>query len=108
MPGGWSDVELDGLIEEIIVDAYGDDEQLGSFECVFGDADLPVAAETLGLACTLLEVVYKGDDRRGLRARLRLDGREVETGLLDVTITDVKSDTARILAAFRRGLDVHR
>ena len=102
MPAAWSDVELDALIEETIVDAYGDDEQLGSFECVFGEADLPVAAETLGLVCTLLEVVYPGDDRRGLRARLQLDGRTVETGLLDVSITDQGSEAARILAAFRR------
>ena len=102
MPSGWPDAELNALIEEILVDAYGESEQFGSFECVFGEADLPVAAETLGLACTLLEVVFSGDERYGLRAKLRLDGRTVETGLLDVTITDTASETARILAAFRR------
>lgn len=102
MPSDWPDHELDALIEEILVDAYGESEQLGSFECAFSEADLPVAAETLGIACTLVEVMFPGDERYGLRAKLRLDGRMVETGLLDVTITNDGSEAAQVLAAFRR------
>jgi hypothetical protein len=98
----WSDAELDGLIEEVIVDAYNDSEQLGSFECVFAECDFPVDAEALGMRCSLVEVVFDGDERRGLVGVIELDGRRHRLGLLDVTITDVSSEAARLLAAFRK------
>ena len=43
VPGTWADGELDELLEDVLVDAYGDSEQLGAFECVFAEAGLPVA-----------------------------------------------------------------
>jgi hypothetical protein len=98
----WPDAELDELIEEVTVDAYNDSEQLGSFECVFAGADLPVAAETLGMPCTLIEVVFDGDERRGLIGVVDLDGRQHRISLLDVTILDTTSEAARLTAAFRR------
>ena len=98
----WSDAELDELIEEVLVDAHNDSEQLGSFECVIADSDLPVAAEALGMECTLVEVVFDGDERRGLVGVIDLDGRRHRLSLLDVTITDVASEAAQLLAAFRR------
>jgi hypothetical protein len=40
----WSDAELDDRIEEIIVNAYGDDEQFSSFACVLDElVDAPAA-----------------------------------------------------------------
>ena len=39
----WSDTDLDDLIEEILVDAFGGDEQLGAFECVFSEAEFPLS-----------------------------------------------------------------
>jgi hypothetical protein len=98
----WSDAELDELIEEVIVDAYNDSEQLSSFECVFAETDLPVAAEALGMPCTLVEVVSDGDERRGLVGVVDLDNRRHRIGLVDVTITDTASEAARLMAAFRR------
>jgi len=32
---GWSRAERDLLIEDVLVDAHGDSEQLGAFECAF-------------------------------------------------------------------------
>lgn len=32
--GTWRDGELDELLEDVLVDAYGESEQLGAFECV--------------------------------------------------------------------------
>jgi hypothetical protein len=98
----WSDTELDELIEEVIVDAYNDSEQLSSFECVFAETDPPVAAEALGMPCMLVEVVSDGDERRGLVGIVDLDNRRHRIGLLDVTITDTASEAARLMAAFRR------
>lgn len=74
MPGTWPEGELDELIEEVLVDAYGDSEQLGAFECVFADAGLPVAAVAVGMACSLDEVEFDGDERRGLGCRCAQGG----------------------------------
>ena len=55
VPGTWADGELDALLEDVLIDAYGDGEQLGSFECVFADAGLPVAAEVSGWRARWME-----------------------------------------------------
>lgn len=102
VPGAWSDRELDELREEVLVDAYGDSEQLGAFECAFAEAGLPVGAEAVGLVCTLDEVTFDGDERRGLVAVVTLDGRRQRLSLLDVAITDESHEAARLLAAFLR------
>jgi hypothetical protein len=98
----WSDAELDELIEEVIVDAYNDSEQLGSFDCVFAESGLPVAAVALDMPCTLVEVMFDGDERRGLIGVIELNGRRHQMNLLDVTIPDVANEAARLLAAFRK------
>ena len=102
VPRMWPDGELDALPEDVLVDAYGDGEQLGAFECVFAGAGLPVAAEAVGLACTLARVEFDGDERRGLVAVIALDGRRRRLSLPDVVITDESHEAARLLAAFRR------
>jgi hypothetical protein len=102
VPGMWPDFDLDELLEDVLVDAYGEGEQLGAFECVFAEAGLPVAAEVVGMACSLDRVVFDGDERRGLIAVVTLDGRRQRLSLLDVVITDDSHEAARLLAAFRR------
>lgn len=102
VPGTWSVGELDELIEEVLVDAYGDSEQLGAFECVFVEAGLPAAATAIGMACSLDEVEFDGDERRGLVAVITLDGRRQRLSLVDIEITDESHEAARLLAAFRR------
>ena len=102
VPGTWPERELGELIEDVLVDAYGDSEQFGAFECVFAEAGLPVAAEAVGMACRLGGIEFDGDERRGLVAVVTLDGRRQRLSLLDVVITDESHDAARLLAAFRR------
>ncbi len=98
----WPDVELDELLDDVLVDAYGDSEQLGACEFVFAEAGPPAAAEAVGLACALDRVEFDGDERRGLVAVLTLDGRRQQLSSLDVVITDESHEAARLLAAFRR------
>ena len=102
MPRRWSNADLDGLIEEVLVDAYDDSEQLSSFECAFDEVRLPVAAAALGMACSLVAVRFNGDERRGLEGEIVLDGALHRMSLLDVVVTDDGHDAARLLAAFRR------
>ena len=98
----WSDTDLDELIEEILVDAFGDDEQLGAFECAFSEADFPVAATVIGVPVTMTGVWFAGDERRGLEADGLVQGQAHRIRLLDVQILDGSHDVARLLAAFRR------
>lgn len=70
MPRSWSDADLDDLIEEILVDTYGDSNRLSSFECAFDEAGPPVAAEALGMACWLVAVRFDGGQRRGLEGEI--------------------------------------
>jgi len=102
VPGTWPDSELDELVEDVLVDAYGDGEQLGAFECAFAEVGLPARAEAVGMECSLDEVEFDGDERRGLVAVVTLAGRRQRLSLLDVVIADELHDAARLLAAFRR------
>jgi len=99
---GWSNADLDRLIEDVLVDAYGDSEQLGAFECVFAESGLPVDAEVLGLACSLDSVEYDGDERRGLVANVSIAGQKRRVGLVEVRVTDQGHEAARLMAAFER------
>ena len=67
-------VELDRLIEDILVDAYGDHEQLGSFEAAFEEnVELPADAFVIGEPVSVAKVGFDGDERRGLTAAVRRD-----------------------------------
>ena len=85
------------------MDAYGDDEQLGSFECVLDELlDQPVPAIVIGEPVELISVRADGA-RLGLRARCRRNGRLVDVGLVDVVLApDVDRELALTIAAYRR------
>lgn len=62
---------IDELIEEIIVDAYGDYEQLSSFCQVFeDDARFPFRGRVVGVEVEVAAVAFDGDERRGLSRRV--------------------------------------
>jgi hypothetical protein len=98
----WNGAELDGLIEEVLVDAYNDSERLTAFETAFDEARFPISGRLLGRPVVVSSVVFDGDDRRGLRALVSSDGRSQELDLLDITFDEVPVDTARLVAAYRR------
>ncbi len=80
----WDSQEIDDLIDEVIVDAYGDDEQLSSFECAFEELDVRPDATVVGEVVEVLHIWYDGDERRGLIARCRRNGHEYPLSLLDL------------------------
>ena len=102
MTSAWSDAELDLLVEDVLVDAYGDSEQFGAFECAFEECALPAAAQVIGRACSLESVEYMGDERRGLVANVMIDGSSRKVALVEVEVTDRSHDAARLVAAFKR------
>ena len=101
---------LDELIEDITVDAYGDDEQLWAFRQAFEDeVSLPADGFVIGEPVAVVEIDYDGNERRGLTAKCRrADGSEHVVGATDVVFPE-KSSGARYVAAYRKwlGLDPH-
>ncbi len=59
--GRKTEEELNDLVDEIVVDAYNDDEQLTAFEAVIEDeVALPADASVVGEPVTVLKIDYEG------------------------------------------------
>jgi len=102
--------ELDRLIEEIIVDAYGDDEQLWAFRQAFEDhVALPAEAFVVGEPVTVMTIDYDGNERRGLTARCQREAGLEQVIAAGDLIFPEGSAAARYMAAYRKwlGLEPH-
>jgi hypothetical protein len=98
---------LDELIEEIIVDAYGDDEQLWAFRQVLDDSiSLPADGFVIGEPVLLIAVDYDGNERRGLTVLCRCDGGTEHVAALSDVVFPRASEGARYIAAYRRWLNL--
>ncbi len=98
---------LDELIEEILVDAYGDDEQLWAFrQALEDDMTLPADGFVIGEPVLVIAVDYDGNEKRGLTALCRREsGTEHVIALSDVVFPRA-SEEARYIAAYRRWLNL--
>jgi hypothetical protein len=94
--------ELDALIEDLTIDAYGDEEQLSGFlvgaEDAFEDGE---SAQLAGVRVQITAVDQGPDARTGLTARVRRDGTTHEVALADLRFA-AGSRLALIVAAYRR------
>jgi hypothetical protein len=95
---------IDELIEEIIVDAYGDYEQLWSFHQAFEDhCRFPFRGSVVGVEVEISAVDFDGDKRRGLVAVLQRAGERHTVSLLDVAPAGpLPLETRQLLDAYRR------
>jgi hypothetical protein len=107
-PRGTKDLDaLDEMIEEISVDAYGDNEKLWAFRQAFEDnIELPADGFVIGEPISVIEVDYDGNERRGLTARCRReDGTEHVVAVSEVWFPQ-PSAGARHVAAYRKWLNL--
>lgn len=97
--------DLDRLIEEITVDAHGDDENLWAFRQAFeDDVAVPCEGFVIGEPVSIVEFAYEGNTRRGLTARCqRDDGSEHVVAASDVVLPG-RSSSTRYVAAYRKWL----
>jgi len=97
--------DFDGLIEEIVVDTYDENEQLSAFQQAFeDDVPMPADAFVIGEPVSVIGILYDGNERRGLTARCRReDGSEHAVAVPDVSFP-LGSSGARYLAAYRKWL----
>ena len=94
---------IEELLEEILVDAFGEDEQLTSFERAFSTSvRFPFPARVVGVAVKVTGVVYEGHQRRGLVALCRREAEGHSVSLLDVVPGPVALKTSMLLVAYRR------
>ena len=101
------DGDLDSLIEEITVDAYGDEGYWSFLQALTDDAGAPFDGSIAGVAVRVTGFDFDGNERRGIIARTIRDGAEQTVSLLDVTLADRSAPTAeRIIAAYRRWLGI--
>jgi hypothetical protein len=102
-PARKADSDLDRLIDEIVVDANGEDEQLMGFENAFDEeADFPCPGTVVGEEVEVLSVSVK-NHRRELIATCKRGGRQYDVALLDTEVRG-NSATSRLIAAYRRWL----
>lgn len=80
--------EVDTLLEGMLVDAHGDDEQLWALrEGIEEGLDLPINVHVVGEPLSRIAVDYDGNPRRGLTARcLREDGTEHRVTFADTQL----------------------
>lgn len=101
---------VDELVEQITVDAYGD-EGYTSFCGAFEDhVDFPVPATVIGVDVMIVGVDFDGNERRGLTATVERDGRTWTVSLLDAEVPASEARFVRLVRAYRRwlGEDQHK
>ena len=100
--------DLDILITEITVDAYGEDEPFWAFRQALEDAQpLPADAFVIGEPVAVVAFDYDGNERCGLTARCRRsDGSKHVVAVAEIVFPG-KTNLARYVAAYRKwmGLD---
>lgn len=96
---------LDKLLDEILADAYGDDEQLWAFRQAFEDTvELPADAFLIGEPVSVTGIDYDGNERRGLTATCqREDGSEHVVAAAELAFAE-RSAGALHVTAYRKWL----
>lgn len=95
---------VDALIQEILVDAYGEDEQFWAFFQAFEDnVTLPADAFVIGEPVTVTSFGYDGNERRGLTVACRKRTKSYEVALSELVFPNA-SEGADYVAAYRAWL----
>jgi hypothetical protein len=100
------DMSIEELVDQITVDAYGDEAYWSFLQAFDDDLDYPLAATILGIPAQVTKVDFDGDERRGLTATVTRDGHTSTMSLLDVELDDNETEAKRLLAAYRQWLGV--
>jgi len=99
-----ADADLDELIAELTVHAYGDEEQLESLLVGAEEAlAAPEPATVVGAPVSVVAVSCGPDARRGLLATCDRDGCTYEISVADVAFAPA-GRLGRVAAAYRRWL----
>ncbi|MFN7919491.1 MAG: hypothetical protein U0Q16_05305 [Bryobacteraceae bacterium] len=94
------------LVDEILTDAEGEDEQLWAFRQVFEDnISFPASATVVGSPVEVTKIDYAGNPRRGLIAKCRrADGSKHDVATSDIVFASAAAQ--RYVAAYRLWMGV--
>ena len=96
-----SEAELDALIDEATVDAYGEDEELAGFAVMIGDnLAMPFETTVLGVTVTVRKV---DQTTSGIVAVCDRGGYRQAIPILDLPLPDPPPQGAEWIAANRPG-----
>jgi hypothetical protein len=99
--------DLDEMIEQITIDAYGDDEALCAFRQAFEDnVELPADGFVIGEPVSVIEVDYDGNERRGLTAKCRRENGSEHVLAVSEVVFPQASAGAWHIAAYRKWLNL--
>ena len=99
-------IELDALLDEILTDARGDEEQLWALrQALENNVKVPCAATIAGEPVKVMKFDYDGNARRGITATIRRpDGSKHAVAAADVHLGDAHSH--HYIAAYRQWMGV--
>ena len=94
-----SEEELDALVEEVTIDAYDDDEQLGGFAVMIEDnLEMPFETTALGVTVIVKSVTQTAS---GIVADCVRDGHHQAIHVLDLPLPEPPPKGAGRIAAYR-------
>ena len=98
--------DLELLMEEILTDAYGDEEQLWAFRQAFEDnIPVPCAATVIGEPVQVTKFDFDGNARTGLTATCRRpNGAKYKVAVADVVLADAAMQS--YIAAYRKWMGI--
>jgi hypothetical protein len=99
-----SDYELDELIEQITVDAYGDEGYWSFLQAIEDEVRFPFTASLVGAPVVVTGVDFDGDERHGLVAAVEREGSSATISILDLDLAEPEQPATRVVAAYRRWL----
>jgi hypothetical protein len=100
------DVSIEELVDQITVDAYGDEGYWSLLQAFDDHITFPLTATVLGTPVRVTKVDFDGDERRGLTATVTRDDHTSTISLLDVELDDYETEAKRLLAAYRHWLGI--
>lgn len=99
------EIELDELIEQITVDAYGDEGYWSFLQALTEDAETPLDATLAGAPIRIRSFDFDGNERRGITTTVDNEHGTHIVSLLDINIDASRGPVAaRIVTAYRRWL----
>lgn len=98
--GKLSKQQLDAMVEEATVDAYGDDEQTGGF-CVMLEDNLALPFETVLLGVTVAVVGFEQTSELHIAAMCRRGKEKLRVDILDLPLPSPAPEGAEWIEAFR-------
>ena len=73
-----SEDDLDELIEQITVDAYGDEGYWSFLQAIDDEVMFPFTASLVGVSVAVTGVDFDGNERRGLVATVEREARVID------------------------------